>query len=331
MGALKDLTGDKIFLFDSGQGTFLESEGVNITETKLWGSTPFIKENFFDKNHLSNDKQAIIKMLNEFQVCDLISIPTYQLSYDIFLEVLNLKANDESLKQYKELLANIASFTREHSNDKLLVGSVGCYGAAIAEEFTGNYPKDLDFYKFFKPQLESFNELEDVDIIGFETVPNFNELKDILSWGEDKLNKSFYISLSCKDACELELRDGTPLKTIAQYIRNLYEENKINKNLRLIGVNCCSFFSSLPSIKELNKYLNDDKLRIPFIVYPNSGEIYDPVSKTWSEPEDKRHSSKENWVPAVKEYASNNCRVIGGCCRTTPDDLKCIREGIEQI
>ncbi|XBW38665.1 hypothetical protein QEN19_004253 [Hanseniaspora menglaensis] len=331
MSFLKDLSNDKVFLFDSGQGTFLEGEGVNITETKLWGSTPFIKPDFFKSSNISVDKKAIIKMLNEFQICDLISIPTYQLCYDLFLEVLKLEKSIESETNYKELLSNITNFTREYSPDKQLVGSIGCFGASIAEEFSGDYPENIDYYEFFRPQLECFNHSENVDIIGFETIPNFEELKSILNWGEDKLSKNFYLSLSCKDDCELELRDGTPLKDIAKYIKNLYEENKINKNLVLLGVNCCSFYSSLPNVQELNKYLNDNKLRCKFIVYPNSGEIFDKVKKTWSEPKDILHSSKANWVKTVKLYAESNCKVIGGCCRTTPDDLKIIKLGINQL
>jgi len=56
------------------------------------------------------------------------------------------------------------------------------------------------------------------------------------------------------------------------------------------------------------------------VVYPNSGEDYDAVSKTWSGTAcDLDHEF------AVTEWHRAGASLIGGCCRTGPDDISAIR------
>lgn len=333
---------NKTYVLDSGQGTFLEGQGVNISENNLWGSGPFIKPGFFsDEKH--SDRLAIITMFNEFcKYANFISVPTYQMSLDVYSEVTKKEKTAENIDEYKRLINEITDFTYDHTKkinptkDIFLVGTIGCYGASIACEFSGEYPaetlKPEFLYNYFKDQLEVFTNKENKsDFIGFETIPNFEELKFLLQLDETVISKPFYVSLSCKDNCELELRDGTSLKTIGEYIKQQHDLNKLNKNLKFIGVNCCSFYSSLPNIQELNKFLNNDKLRYKFVVYPNSGEVFNTVDKTWSEPSDIKYSSTYNWKTTVKKYVDSNCHIIGGCCRTTPDDLKIIKEAVDEL
>lgn len=333
---------NKIYILDSGQGSFLESKGVNITENNLWGSGPFIKPGFFsDENH--PDRLAILSMYDEFcKYANFISIPTYQMSLSVYLEVTKKEKSLESVNEYKALIDQITEFTYENTKKQhpekeiFLVGSVGCFGASIAKEFSGDYPpetiKPQSLKEYFKDQLEVYNSKENkADIIGFETIPNFDELKFLLELDEETVSKPYYVSLSCKDDCELELRDGTKLEDVAKYIKEAHDQGKVNKNIKFIGVNCCSFYSSLPNISELNKHLNDDRLRYKFVVYPNSGEVFNVVDKTWSEPSNIKYSSTHNWKSTIKKYVENNCQLIGGCCRTTPKDLKIIEEAVKEL
>lgn len=333
---------NKIYVLDSGQGTFLESKGLNISENNLWGSGPFIKPGFFtDESH--PERLAIISMFDEFcKYANFISIPTYQMSLSVYLEVTKKEKTLENINEYKGLINEITEFTydntkKQHPDKEIfLVGSVGCFGASIAKEFSGDYPSQFTKAQFlseyFKDQLDVYNSGENkANIIGFETIPNFEELKFLLQLDEKSISKPYYVSLSCKDDCELELRDGTKLEEIGKYIKKAHDLGKLNKNLKFIGINCCSFYSSLPNVSELNKYLNDDRLRYRFVVYPNSGEVFNTSDKTWAEPSDIKFSSISNWKSYVKKYIQNNCQVIGGCCRTTPRDLKIIKETITEL
>ena len=82
-----------------------------------------------------------------------------------------------------------------------------------------------------------------------------------------------------------------------------------------LGINCSSpllYDQALAILKNAGKAL---------ITYPNSGEIYDGRTQTWK-PKDKdaltlvEHS--KDW------YAQFGVKILGGCCRTRPNDIKAL-------
>lgn len=65
--------------------------------------------------------------------------------------------------------------------------------------------------------------------------------------------------------------------------------------------------------------------RLPLVVYPNSGEIYD-VNKGWM---GREHCIPlENYVP---EWVQLGAKIIGGCCRNYARDIRNISEAIKGI
>lgn len=158
--------------------------------------------------------------------------------------------------------------------------------------------------------MDNFNTNDNLDLIGFETIPNIHEIKAILSWDEAVLSKPFYIGLSVHE--HGTLRDGTTMKEVAQMIEDLGD--KINPNFLLLGINCVSFNSSPDILSTLHEHLPD----FPLLAYPNSGEIYDTEKKIWLSNTDKLNS----WDTVVRRYINSGARIIGGCCRTTPKDIE---------
>jgi homocysteine S-methyltransferase len=59
----------------------------------------------------------------------------------------------------------------------------------------------------------------------------------------------------------------------------------------------------------------------PIIVYPNSGEVYDPVAKQWG-----GESEPSEFGTFSREWRKLGATVIGGCCRTTPAHIRQIRD-----
>ena len=56
---------------------------------------------------------------------------------------------------------------------------------------------------------------------------------------------------------------------------------------------------------------------LPLVVYPNSGEHYDAVSKTWH-----RHGEAcATLAEYLPQWLAAGAKLIGGCCRTTPKDI----------
>lgn len=308
-----------VLVLDGGQGTELENRGIEVANP-VWSSLPFVHESFWT-DELSKERKIAEEMYSDFMTAGsntLVTV-TYQASFSAIRENTRFK----TLPEYNTFLDRIVTFTRACiGKDRYLVGSVGPWGAYTCCEYTGDYGPEagsIDYYDYFKPQLDNFNRQKEIDLIGFETVPNFEELKAILSFDEKKLAKPFYVGLSVHDNCVL--RDGTSMETIAAYIKGLGD--KVNPNFLLLGINCVSYNESGDILKSMHKALPN----LPLLAYPNSGEVYEPNEKIWMPKADK----SRNWEALVKCYIDSGARVIGGCCRTTPKDISEIAKAVDKF
>lgn len=318
---IKDLLKEnpkQVWVLDGGQGTELENRGIDVANP-VWSTIPFINDSFWsDKS--SKDREIVKQMFQDFiqAGATVLMTTTYQTSYKSVSENTSIK----TLQEYNSLLNRIVSFSRECiGEERILIGCVGPWGAHVCAEFNGDYgpePQKINYYEYFKPQLDNFLNKDCLDMIGFETVPNVHELKAILSWDEKILSKPFYIGLSVHE--NGLLRDGTTMKEVCDIIKALGKS--LNSNLVLFGINCVSFNHSADIIDSIHKEIP----HIPLIAYPNSGEVYDTVKKIWTE---NKHLSY-TWDEMVQRYISAGVRVIGGCCRTTPHDIKQISDAVER-
>ncbi|MGZ9223910.1 MAG: homocysteine S-methyltransferase family protein, partial [Anaerolineales bacterium] len=87
-----------------------------------------------------------------------------------------------------------------------------------------------------------------------------------------------------------------------------------NPQIAAIGINCTSpkYISAL--IREAKKVT--DK---PILVYPNSGETYDATKNDWN-----GDPILASFGQQAREWYDAGARMIGGCCRTTPEDIRVI-------
>jgi homocysteine S-methyltransferase len=81
-----------------------------------------------------------------------------------------------------------------------------------------------------------------------------------------------------------------------------------------IGINCTSpkFIPSL--IRKAKKVTKK-----PILVYPNSGETYDALRNDWD-----GAPVLDSFGEQAREWYEAGARLIGGCCRTTPEDIRVI-------
>ncbi|AET39641.1 S-adenosylmethionine-homocysteine S-methyltransferase SAM4 Ecym_4612 [Eremothecium cymbalariae DBVPG len=309
---------DQILIMDGGQGTELENRGINVANP-VWSTIPFINDSFWS-DRSSRDRQIVAGMFEEYIAAgaNLLMTITYQSSFKSVSENTDIK----TLEEYNQLLDRIVAFSRTCIGaDNYLVGCIGSWGAHICAEFSGDYgehPERIPYLDYFRPQLNNFNLQEDIDVIGFETIPNIHELTAILSWDESIIKKPFYIGMSVHE--HGTLRDGTTMSQVAQLFRSLGK--KLNPNFLALGINCCSFRYSHMILESLHEELP----YIPLIAYPNSGELYDTVKKIWL----KNENCIVTWDEIVKSYLQSGARIIGGCCRTTPNDIRQIVTAVKK-
>jgi homocysteine S-methyltransferase len=205
----------------------------------------------------------------------------------------------------------------------LVAGSVGPYGAYLADgsEYRGDYILSRnEFMEFHRPRIAALVEAG-ADFLACETLPSLPEAEALLA-----LMKEFdvegWLSFTLRDGGHIS--DGTPLARVAEL---LGEEPLVVA----IGVNCVPLELVSPSLDALGKAT--DK---PLIAYPNSGESYDAVTKTWrpapamdslAGPGTRPPASLEEGAPVWRELGA---RLIGGCCRTTPEDIAAVA-GLSEI
>lgn len=204
-------------------------------------------------------------------------------------------------KARTKVLAEDASLLKE---DLLVAGAIGPYGAFLADgsEYTGNYHLTRDeFVRFHKLRLESLISAG-ADLLAIETQPRMDEIEAILSMlaGRDVV---CWVTMTLAD--EGHLPDGTTLEEAARRL-------DANPHVEAFGLNCIKRELAEPALARLSS-----QSAKPLIVYPNSGETYDPATKTWHHPVAGGH----DWSHFVPRWQGAGARCIGGCCRTLPRDI----------
>ncbi|MGQ9010485.1 homocysteine S-methyltransferase [Bacillus stercoris] len=187
----------------------------------------------------------------------------------------------------------------------IIAASVGPYGAYLADgsEYRGNYAISEDeLIEFHRPRMKALIEAG-ADVLACETIPCLTEAKAIVRLLKEFPETYAWISFSAKDG--LHISDGTPAADCAA----LLDEHR---QIAALGINCTPLQHISSLIEEIKK--NTSK---PIIVYPNSGEQYDPETKMWN-----GAACAESYGASARIWHEKGAKLIGGCCRTKPEDIQ---------
>lgn len=203
----------------------------------------------------------------------------------------------------------------------LCLAGIGPYGAYLADgsEYRGHYGVDDEVLdRFHRRRMEVLKEAG-ADIFLIETQPSLREA--LLAAGiAEELGADYWISFSCMDGkhiCEGDL------------IRKCGEAfSQDHPHLRMIGINCTKPVYIASLIRELRTGLQSAQTgnRIPIGVYPNSGEEYDPVTKTWHGTGDAR-----SFGEYALDYMKAGADAVGGCCTTVASHVEQVVEARRQF
>lgn len=299
---------------DGAMATELEKLGVD-TDNDLWSATALIE-----------NPEAILAVHKSFfqAGADVATTNTYQANVKKFMKMgMSKKASqeliikavqlaDQARKEYFDSLS--ASERNKRAKYPLVAGSIGPYGAYLADgsEYRGDYQlSEKEFMDFHQSRMSLLDQAG-VDLFAFETQPSFSESKALVNLLKREFpRQTAWLSFSIKDP--ETLCDGTPLKDAVKYF-NVFDQ------VAAIGVNC----TTLENIDQavVNIRAVTDK---PIVVYPNNGDIYDPASKTWT-----KTPQKDDFSDLTPQWLADGADLIGGCCRTTPDDIKSIAKFINK-
>ncbi|MFQ1055470.1 homocysteine S-methyltransferase [Gilliamella apicola] len=218
---------------------------------------------------------------------------------------------EESIKLIKTSVKLAQQAKMQYLNDikqdkaLLIAGSVGPYGAYLANgsEYTGDYQlSESEFIAFHKDRVTALIDAG-VDILACETMPSFLEIKALVKLIQQFPIVNCWFSLTLKD--QQHISDGTPLTEVIEYLNSI-------EQIVSVGINCIALEKVTPALEVLSKLTGK-----PLIVYPNSGEQYDPTTKQWH----KNHHHNCTFANQLDTWIKLGAKLIGGCCQTTPEDI----------
>lgn len=203
------------------------------------------------------------------------------------------------------LLLSVA-LARE-SGAPLVAASVGPYGAARADgsEYTGAYG-EVDLEAWHRERFRVLDD-SDADVLACETLPSFAEARALAALLD---RKPAWFSFTCRD--ERTIADGTPLRECAAYLDGI-------EKVLAIGVNCTPPRLVEPLIAEVRSATAK-----PIVVYPNSGERWDPRARAWTGSRDP-----QEFAQAARRWRAGGASILGGCCRTGPEHIRRMREALK--
>ncbi|KAK6459141.1 AdoMet-homocysteine methyltransferase [Scheffersomyces xylosifermentans] len=336
--SIKEAIDQGKLVLDGALGTELEALIPKDSDTQprkhpLWSGLVLLNQpELVSQIHYNYLKEADV---------DIVISSTYQISYASlkkYTELTDLDIRDLWKRSITVIVDAIEKYRKEQklSNKKTyVVGSIGPYASFLADgsEYTGDYKGTTgeEIEKYHLPLLQYFISDERVDAIGFETVPNFTEMKSIIKilgeeFKEKKNRKFFYISFNFDTDT---LTDGTPTGDVIEYLNNALENNPILREYMLgIGLNCVDYRKITGIVSKINSIQQSNKsLLYQFIVYPNLAMEYYAEDDEY-----KAHKDINQWRSLVEEWLRiENVRVVGGCCSTSPAEIREVRELIDKV
>jgi homocysteine S-methyltransferase len=194
----------------------------------------------------------------------------------------------------------------------LVAASIGPYGALLADgsEYRGHYSAtDRILEDFHRPRLAVLASCG-ADLMACETIPCLREARILARLLAEFPELSAWISFSCQD--ESHNCEGEDMGACAAQL-------SASSQITAVGVNCSRPELMTPLLRRMRGHT--DK---PLLVYPNSGERYDAKSKQWS-----GAAGTTGFGHQAREWYAEGARLIGGCCRTTPEDIRGVKSCIE--
>ena len=155
---------------------------------------------------------------------------------------------------------------------------------------------------FHRPRLRVLAE-SGADLLAFETIPSLREALVLARLLREFPAVCAWLAFSCQDGarnCE-----GEDLGTCVAALRDFAQ-------IVAVGVNCTPPQYMTPLLRRMRNQTNK-----PLLIYPNSGECYDAASKQWNGDHDKVPFGEQ-----ARIWFSEGARLIGGCCRTGPKDIR---------
>jgi homocysteine S-methyltransferase len=189
----------------------------------------------------------------------------------------------------------------------LVAVSIGSYGASLANgaEYRGDYGLDADtLAAWHRPRLRVL-ESAGADVLAFETIPSLVEAEAIARLLAESDGPPAWVSFQARDG--ERVADGSRIEDAVAAVGR-------SPRVFAVGVNCVAPELVTPLLARCAAATS--KL---LVAYPNRGDAWDPATRRWID-----RGRDIDFHRLVPEWLASGARLIGGCCRTTPADIRVI-------
>jgi homocysteine S-methyltransferase len=290
-----------IHVLDGGMASELEYQGANI-DGPLWSA------------HVLEDAREKVVAVHRAYIeagAQCILTASYQVSRMGYAEFgLSPERADAALLRAVSLARTAA--TEFPQRRVVVAASLGPYGAALhnGAEYHGNYGIGFDeLVEFHRSRIRVLAEggTNAPDLLAFETLPSLEEAEAIGEALEPWPNITAWFCFTCKDEKHVAHREllSECAAAVARFPQTV-----------AIGVNCTHPALMPALIGELRRA--SDK---PVVVYPNSGEGWDAVTRNWT-----GSANPESYGAQAADWFRVGAQIVGGCCCTRPAHIRLVAE-----
>ena len=289
MTSLRRALAGRPVVLDGGLATLLEAHGHDLS-SELWSA-----------RLLRDDPGAIEAAHREFfeAGAEVATTASYQASFEGFA-ARGIDADEA--RTLLERSVEVAVRARDAARpDGWVAASVGPYGAVLADgsEYRGDYGLSVDELRaFHRPRLEVL-AAAGADVLAVETVPCLAEVEAVLA---EIAGTGVPVWLSVTAAGD-RTRAGEPLAEAFAMAADVEE-------VVAVGVNCLAPEDVLAAVAAASA-------TGPAVAYPNSGQGWDAVARSWTGESAFDATLVRAWVEA-------GARLVGGCCRVGPAEIAAV-------
>jgi homocysteine S-methyltransferase len=296
-----------LMILDGALATELECRGADLKDP-LWSAKCLIERpDLIREVHLDYFRAG----------ADIATTATYQATFEGFARRgIERSAAARLMREAVSLaLAARDEFwaVEAHRIDRLrplVAAAIGPYGAMLADgsEYRGCYALDDGaLADFHRPRLCALADTG-ADLLAFETIPCLREARVLATLLYEFPHACAWVAFSCKDG-----EHNSEGEDIGECVAELSHFPQIVA----VGVNCTAPQFITPLLRRMR-----GRTGRPLVIYPNSGEIYDASSKQWS----ADAGTGPSLGYRAREWQREGARLIGGCCRTGPQDIRGVKQ-----
>ena len=299
------LKNKKIIVIDGALATELERRGCDLNDA-LWSAKVLLEQPELIR-------QVHLDYFNAGADCAITA--SYQATVQGFAkrglsEVESIALMKKSVQLADEARTMFMAANPERSRP-FIAASVGPYGAFLADgsEYRGDYSLSRDeLVEFHRPRVKALLEAG-ADVLACETIPCLLEAKALLRLLQEYPAAQAWFTFSAKD--ESHSCHGELISDCAKLLND-------SEQVVAIGVNCTAP-KYITRLIEAIKSATDK----PIVVYPNSGEVYNPETNTWH-----GETHADDFGEQARAWYAAGAHLIGGCCRTTPEHISAIASSL---